>query len=305
MSTLFDTYLPFSSGAGSNVTEAQWEDLAEQWFPSGVVYGYGDQLLVSARAAGANLSVDVAIGQCRVRGHEGITTSVKNLAITPNLLGNPRIDLVVARADLTAKTVALDVLAGTAAVNPVEPALTQNSSTWEIALGAVWVAASNPATVTDIRDRRTLVKQVSQQVYKDPVRVATTTALAASTITGTARVANANGALPAIDGITLVAGDRLLDKDHATGSARGLWRLVDVGSASQPWRMERTPDADTSADVVSGLLVEVSAGTANGGTTWRLTTVDPIVLGTTSLTFTQSGAGTRGIATTLFLTGGF
>jgi hypothetical protein len=290
MSTVFDTYLPFSSGAGSNVTESQWEDLAEQWFPSGVVFGYTNGLAVSARGAGANLSVDVATGQCRVRGHEGISTSIKNLAITPNLAGNPRIDLVVARADLTAKTVALDVLVGTAAANPVEPALTQNSSLWEIALGAVFVAASNPSSVTDIRDRRTFVRSTVGDAWKEPVRAATATAMAASTATATTRVANANGALAAVDGVTLVAGDRILDKDNATGAARGIWTVVDVGSASQPWRLERPADASSYPFLRSGSVVKVTEGATNVGTEWVLTTANPLTIGTTALTFTQAGS---------------
>lgn len=288
MSTNLDTYLPFASGAGSNVTEEQWRDLAEQWFPTGVVFGYANQFAVAQRAAGANMSVDVATGQARIRGHEGINTSIKNLGIGANATGNPRIDTVVLRADFVNDVIVLDVLAGTAAVNPSPPALTQNSSMWEIALANVWVAAAAATIATaDLRDRRVFIMQEAQRASKEPVRCVTTTALAASTVTGLNRVANANGALAAIDGVTLVAGDRLLDKDHATGAQRGIWRVVDPGSASQPWRMERPDDFDSDADVRAGTWVRVTEGTANADTGWLLTTNDPITFGTTSLTFTQ------------------
>lgn len=286
MSTAFDTYLPFASGAGGNVTENQWEDFAEQWMPNGVVQGYTNELLVAAHAP-ANLSVDVATGQCRVRGHEGILTAIKTLVVAPNANANPRIDLVVARVDLTLKTLVLDIVVGTPAATPVEPALTQNSSIWEIALAAVYVGPS-ASTVTDVRDRRTFTRTTRMSVWKEPVRAATAAAMAASTATATTRVANANGAMATVDGVTLVPGNRLLDKDNATGAARGIWVVVDVGSASTPWRLERPADADSYPVLRSGSSVKVTEGTTNGGTEWSLTTANPLTIGTTGQTWAQA-----------------
>lgn len=288
MVTALDTYLPFASGAGSNVTEDQWRDLAEQWFPTGIVHGYANAFATTQRAAGANMSVDVDTGQARVRGHEGISTAIKNLAVTANPSGNPRIDTVVLRGDFVNDTIGLDVLAGTAAVNPVPPALTQNTSTWEVPLYDVFVSAGAASIATaDLRDRRPFVFQVAQIASKEPVRLATAAAMAASTVVGTVRTANANGAMANIDGVAPAVGDRILDKDNATGANRGIWRITDLGSASQPWRMERPPDFDASADVRDGTRTTVGEGTANAGTGWMLTTNDPITLGTTALTFTQ------------------
>ncbi|QOR55359.1 MAG: hypothetical protein SHS37scaffold145_10 [Phage 71_18] len=291
MSTLLDSYFPYDTGVGSNVTEAQWREMAELWFPTGVVTGATNEFAVAQRAAGANMSVDVATGQARIQGQFGESTSSKNVGISANGSGNPRVDLIVLRNDFLNNQIVLDVLVGTPAVNPVEPTLTQNTVMWEIPLAAVDVAAAAVSIVTaNIRDRRFKVRELQQFVYKMPVRVVTTTALAASTATATTRVANANGALAAVDGVTLVAGDRLLDKDHATGAVRGIWQVVDPGSASTPWRLQRPLDADNDADVVSGLQVRVTAGTVNAGTTWILTTLDPIVVGTTALTFVQLSA---------------
>ncbi|MES2405559.1 MAG: hypothetical protein V4567_14660, partial [Pseudomonadota bacterium] len=47
---------------------------------------------------------------------------------------NPRIDRVVLRADFVNNNIVLDVLQGTPAVSPAAPALTQNTSIWEISL---------------------------------------------------------------------------------------------------------------------------------------------------------------------------
>lgn len=131
--------------------------------------------------------------------------------------------------------------------------------------------------------------------WKQSVRFATTAALAASTLVGSTRTANANGAFPTVDGVTAVVGDRFLDKDHATGSARGLYTLTNAGSGGTPWVATRATDFDVSAEVTAGLTVAVTEGTANGpgntngGNVFMLTTPDPITLGTTSLAFARIG----------------
>lgn len=121
--------------------------------------------------------------------------------------------------------------------------------------------------------------------WKESVRFATTTALAASTRVGNTRTANANGAFPTVDGVTAAAGNRFLDKDNATAADRGLWEIVSLGSVGTPWVIARTSDADTSGEVTSGLGFVVAEGTANGGKVFLLTTADPITLNTTGLTF--------------------
>lgn len=89
-----------------------------------------------------------------------------------------------------------------------------------------------------------------------------------------------------IDGVTLATGDRVLVKDQSTGSENGIYVVVASGAAS------RATDADTSAEVTSGMFTFVSEGTTNADSGWVLTTNDTITLGSTSLAFAQfSGAG--------------
>ena len=85
-----------------------------------------------------------------------------------------------------------------------------------------------------------------------------------------------------IDGIAVPPGSRVLVKNQALGKDNGLYLTADV------WK--RTPDADTSAKVTSGLTVHVEQGATNGDTLWHLITDSPIVLDTTALTF-QWAAG--------------
>lgn len=108
---------------------------------------------------------------------------------------------------------------------------------------------------------------------KESVRAATTEDI---TLSGT----------QTIDGVTLVAGDRVLVKDQDTGAQNGIYDVVDGGA----WT--RSDDANVSAEVTPGMFVFVEEGTDNGDNGFVLTTDAPITLGSTALTFTQfSGAG--------------
>lgn len=107
---------------------------------------------------------------------------------------------------------------------------------------------------------------------KASVRVATTGPI---TLSGT----------QTIDGVAVIAGDRVLVKDQTTASQNGIYAVA-AGSWS------RATDADSDAEVTAGLFTFVEEGTANADSGWVLTTNAPVTLGTTSLTFTQfSGAG--------------
>ena len=116
---------------------------------------------------------------------------------------------------------------------------------------------------------------------KDSVRVAST---------GNVSLTSGSSDLEAgdtIDGVTLVAGDRVLLKNQTTASENGIY--VAVASGGTP---ARSDDANASADVTSGMFVWVEEGTSNGDQGYVLTTNNVITLNTTDLTFTQfSGAG--------------
>lgn len=100
-----------------------------------------------------------------------------------------------------------------------------------------------------------------------------------------------------VDGYQTVAGDRVLAKNQTTASANGIYT-----AAAGAWT--RATDADTSAEVSSGMLTYVENGTTQGGTQWVLSTTGVITLNTTALTFTQfSGASTATAGNGLTATG--
>lgn len=161
------TYFPFATGAGANVLEAQWREAEAKIAPTGVFADEGSEFAVIQRAAGANRSVDVGSGACRIRGHYGEQSggaSAVNLPVAENNNANPRIDLVVLRADFVNDRIELDVLQGTPAVTPAAPALTQDDSTkWEIAIAQLAVAAGFSSIVTaNIGDKRRIIRPLDQ-----------------------------------------------------------------------------------------------------------------------------------------------
>lgn len=118
---------------------------------------------------------------------------------------------------------------------------------------------------------------------KAPVLVATTAAI---TLSGE----------QTIDGVALVAGDRVLVKDQASAIDNGIW---DVSTGT--W--SRADDFNGVRDAVRGTRVFVVAGSTNSNTEWVLTTTDPEI-GVTSLAFTANGFSTTGLFETLSPSGG-
>jgi hypothetical protein len=88
--------------------------------------------------------------------------------------------------------------------------------------------------------------------------------------------------LSAIDGVTPVAGDRILAKNQTTASANGVYV-----AAAGAWT--RASDADSNNEMTPGAFWYVEEGTANGKTQWRLENTGGIVLGTTALSINQFG----------------
>lgn len=135
----------------------------------------------------------------------------------------------------------------------------------------------NPASKTQIYQAiLAMISGNAANDYKASVRAATT-----------ANIANLAGGAPnTLDGVTLVANDRILVKDQTTGSQNGIYVVTTLGTgANGTWT--RATDADGVGELTSGAIVAVEQGTANADSQWMLTTDGSITIGTTSLTFAR------------------
>ena len=125
---------------------------------------------------------------------------------------------------------------------------------------------------------RIRAEQISDIDYKQAVRVIT---LSNITLTG--------GAPVVVDGVTLIAGDRVLVAGQNTGSQNGLYYVTTLGTGSNgTWA--RSTDGNETGEIEAGMIVMVTEGTNYKDTQWKLTTNNPIVIGTTALTFEQNSA---------------
>ena len=118
--------------------------------------------------------------------------------------------------------------------------------------------------------------QIFNLDYKQATRVVTVSNI---TLSG--------GAPAVVDGVTLAEDDRVLVTAQSTGTQNGLYIVSTVGTGSNGTWI-RTSDGNETGEIEAGMIVMVTEGTVYADTQWKLITDNPIVIGTTALTFTQN-----------------
>lgn len=127
---------------------------------------------------------------------------------------------------------------------------------------------SSPTDAVTLQQLQSAIRGLD---WKASVRAATTANITLS-------------AAQTVDGVALVAGDRVLVKDQTTASANGIYVV-----ASGAWA--RSDDADANTELTAALAVTVESGTVNADKVFILTTDGPVTIGTTALAFSQLGGG--------------
>ena len=130
-------------------------------------------------------------------------------------------------------------------------------------------------------------------IVKDSVRAATTVNLLAAydNTAGTLTNSGSHAAF-SIDGISLVAEDRVLIKDQTAGEENGIYEVTTVGDASTAWVLTRTIDANIGTELVGGTFTFVTEGSIQQDKGFIFTHDSVPTLGTTDITITQfSSAG--------------
>jgi hypothetical protein len=230
-----------------------------------------------AYGAAATVAGNLTTHESDTSAH-GVTGNVVGTTDTQTLtnktLTSPKINEDVA---LTATATELNYVDGvTSAIQTqldAKLALAGGTMTGAIAMGTNKITGLG--TPTDGTDAATkaYVDSAAQGIdWKASVRAATTAAVT---------LASDLEAGDVIDGVTLVAGDRILVKNQATGSENGIYVVQATGAPT------RSTDADANAEVTASFAVFVEEGTANADAGWVLTNNGTVTVGTTALTFTQ------------------
>lgn len=133
---------------------------------------------------------------------------------------------------------------------------------------------ADPSAATDAVNLQYLQNFVRGIQWKTAVRVASTVAITIAT----------PGA--SIDGVAMVSGDRVLEKDNSIASARGIY--IWNGAATP---MTRATDADGGTELSPGTAVFVTEGTVNADKAFVITSDAAITIGSTAMTWTQFGGG--------------
>jgi len=125
-----------------------------------------------------------------------------------------------------------------------------------------------PTAGTDATTKDYVDNLAAGLAWKDSVRAATTANITLS-------------APQTIDGVAVIAGDRVLVKNQTTPSQNGIY-IVAAGA----WT--RATDADSEAELLSS-TVFVQEGTTQADTAWTMTANAPITVNTTALPWVQFG----------------
>jgi hypothetical protein len=149
----------------------------------------------------------------------------------------------------------------------------------------------NPTDVATVQFATSLITGLNLSLGKNAALARTTAALPACTRVANVITADANGILPAQDGVaaaTLV-GERLFVANEVATEDNGLYVVTNIGTAGTPFVLTRVADMNQDAEVGQGLFFLVLTGTLYAGSLWMLVTADPITLNTTGLSFIQAG----------------
>lgn len=139
-------------------SQDQWYRFAGAWAPSGVLDyppSFGGLYGLSFFPSTSGLTLTISAGRAWVRGGGYENTAPKALSVPANTNASPRIDRLVVRRDLAAKTIGLVILQGTPAASPAAPALTQvEAGQWDLPLWRWTTPASSGTTLTGFTDER-------------------------------------------------------------------------------------------------------------------------------------------------------
>ena len=156
------------------------------------------------------------------------------------------------------------------------------------------LVSADPTTALGIASKQYVDAFVGAINYHAPVRIATFTDIGGTYNNGTSGVgatitATSNGAIGVYDGVTLALNDRILVEAQTTQTQNGIYTVTALGSISAPWVLTRATDADgsVSGEMANGDVIFCTGGTTNAGKTFVNSSTEPIVFGTSNITYSE------------------
>lgn len=158
-------YFPFSD---ADVNEGEWTEMARLWLGTGVIKRYvasTDLNLFEVFADSSGMQAKVRTGCAWIEGHFVRNDAEANVAISAAHASLDRIDRIILRLNWSTNTIELACLTGTPHASPSAPALTQNSTIWEISLAQVFVDdAITTIAANKITDERGFISNVQPRI---------------------------------------------------------------------------------------------------------------------------------------------
>lgn len=270
------------------------------YFSDGVFYKPANALQV---VSDTGMQVAVEPGVCHIRGAMGIEENRRTLVVQASEEMD-RIDTVVARLDLSVdvRSVDLYVLKGTAAESPQPPALTRDSTKWEIGLANLFVAKNvttiSQQRITDTRldpDRCGVVAQTIGDLDTAPYFAQLTAAIAQHQTDAQAQIAALQAAIEAVEGDSAWMMKELYDPQ---GKEQDVFLYAEeqaksAANTSKGYTDEVRQQVETDAAKTYAPKAHASSGTSYGVATASL-------YGHTKLSDTASNSygATSGVAAT-------
>ena len=264
--------LSINTSAGSKVMNVDKDGNVN--IATGLVYKINDtEVLSSTQVLGKSLPTGTVVGTSDTQTLTNKTLTSPNIT---NPVGIVKADVGLGSVDNTSD-----------ASKPVSTA-TQTALDAKLALAGGTMTGALTLSGDPTSDLHAATKQyvdsaVTNINIHEAVKAAT---IANITLSGT----------QTIDGVAVIAGDRVLVKNQSTSSANGIYSV-----ASGSWT--RATDYNSVGEVSAGDFIFVTGGTVNANTGWVQTAVVSTI-GTDAISFTQfSGAGTYTASTGLSLSG--
>lgn len=229
----------------------------------------GVSLTITGTFSSSSLSISGNATVADLAATTGVFTSDLDIGGSLDVAGDVQANTLTVSSDaaisgnasvsgvLTAGTFAVSNFAVTTlSVSGVATLAAANITTLGV-LGAITLA-NDPTLPLEAATKQYVDALASGIQWKASVNAATTANIA---LTGT----------QTIDGVGVIAGNRVLAKDQTDPIENGIW-VVSAGAWS------RSTDADTDAEI-NGMVTFVSAGTTNGGQSWIIATSPATIAG--------------------------